>query len=216
MTEQALAHRTVEIDNQQEVDATCEAIMRLMDLNTQLELDLTDEEQHTIHEDRERLVAELLQDPVRSFGFKFSLLQLLYGNRTFTSTDSLGTTVDEFVTRNPAREKADLHFRELSYASGTVERVVEVPRIEDGELPVFVSLTDDELRIVCSVYQRGNYDRIEIPADSDTGKRLLGDFFRHTIVAGDYMSTRSPQEVSEADAQARRFLSTKLIEDRTL
>lgn len=191
--------------------------MRLMDLNTQLdEPGVFESEQRTIHEERERLIAELLLDPVRSFHYKFSLLQLLYENRTLHETDMLGTSMGQFVTRNPARVKADLHFRELTYASGNVERVVEVPREQELAEPFFISLKGDQLRIAASVYQRGRYDRVEVPADSDHGQRLMGDFFRHTIVAGDYMSTRSPQEVADADAQARQFLARKITTQRTL
>ena len=216
MIEQTFAPRTVETDNQHEVDATWQAIIRLMDLNTQLdELGVLKDSKESVHQERERLIAELLKDPVRSFGFKFSLLQLLYENRTLTETDGLGTTVDQFVTRNPARSQADLHFRELAYDSGSVERVVEVPRADEPGLPFFVSLKNDTLRIAASVYQRGQYDRVEVQPDSAMGERLLGDFFRHTIVAEDYLSTRSPQEVADADAQARQFLSRKLTAQRT-
>ncbi|MES2876769.1 MAG: hypothetical protein V4678_04860 [Patescibacteria group bacterium] len=219
MTEQALATRNlIELGSQLEVNAKCEALMRLMELNSQLdtETDLLEDAEQSNYEERERLVAEMLQDPVPSFGYKFALLQLLYEARTFSSTDSMGTTVDEFVTRDPSRVKADLHFREVTYPSGSVERVVEVPRRDTTELPFFVSLQDGDLRIACSVYERGAYQRREVPTESDAGERLLGEFFRHTIVAGDYLSTRSPQAIASADAQARGFLATKLVEQHSI
>lgn len=218
MTEQAFVTREQrELTSQQEVDATCEVIMRLMDLNARLDTELVQaEDEQSIREERDRLVAELLEAPARSFNYKFSLLQLLYGNRTFSSTDKMGASVDEFVTRGPERDKADLHFREVAYPSGSVERIVEVPLRQQAALPFFVSLQDGDLRIACSVYERGGYHRREVSADSDAGRRLLGEFFRHTIVAEDYLSTRSPEEIATADAQARRFFLLKTTEQRSV
>lgn len=213
--------------SQHEVDSTFNelTITTLLDLNEQIAssdmpagtlIDLQADTVTDLRRQRDELLERLLEDPARLFDTHFSLLKNMYDGRTFTETDYTGVRMDQFVTRDPSRSKADLHFRELEYASGVVERVVEVPQRDEPGLPFFISLKDGNLRIAASVYRRGRYDRIEIEADSDRGMRLMNEFFTHAIVASDLVYQRTPEEAAEADAQAKRFLAHKLIEQRTL
>jgi hypothetical protein len=107
-----------------------------------------------------------------------------------------------------------LHFRELQYDSGSVERVVEVTRPES--LPYFISLKDDELRIACTVYERGQYRRTPLDPASFGGERLLDEFFTHYTDARDQLKTRGASDIDVADAQAQRFLLAKIAQDRRL
>ena len=213
-----LTHQIAPIVEQEQQESDIEKLVQLLELNLAVSSrKLDDAFDAATVQTRNMLLEELSEDPVRLFETHFQLLQGMYQGRTIAEQQYDGTVVQQFVTRNPARERADLHFRELTYASGSVERVVEVPRnTDEGGLPFFVSLRDDQLRIAASVYRRGNYERIEVPADSDKGEELLSSLFTHAIVASDLVYNRTPEQASEADAQARQFLARRVNELRTL
>lgn len=160
----------------------------------------------------EDLQQRIMEKPGIAFDVYFTVLQRLYQGRTRTDTDSLGTVVSQFVTRNPERTRADLHFRELAYDSGSVERVVEVTRPQ-GQ-PFFVSYKDNHLRIATQVYSRGMNRRVEVDPDSPRGEQLLEAFFSHYTDARDQVMARSETEADAANAQAVRFLHAKLVGDR--
>lgn len=213
-----LTHQIAPIVEQEQQESDIEKLVQLLELNLAVSSrKLDDAFDAATVQTRNMLLEELSEDPVRLFETHFQLLQGMYHGRTIVEQQYDGTVVQQFVTRNPARERADLHFRELTYASGSVERVVEVPRnTDEGGLPFFVSLRDDQLRIAASVYRRGGYERIEVPADSDKGEELLSSLFTHAIVASDLVYNRTPEQASEADAQARQFLARRVNELRTL
>lgn len=203
--------RTLEQD---EIDALFRDITDLIDLSSLDDLDLQADAIDELEEKRDQLHAKVMERPADAFGVYFTILKRLYEGRTLTETDSLGTVMNQFVTRNPERTKADLHFRELSYGSGSVEQVVEVPR-EDG-LPFYISLKDDQLRMAATTYRRGMYRRVELDPTSDRGEQLLEEFFMHYTDARDQLKTRSTSELVQADSQATRFLVSKIARERTL
>ncbi|MGB3946324.1 MAG: hypothetical protein WBK76_05840 [Candidatus Saccharimonadales bacterium] len=217
MSEQLLYAPTEQTEqlSQQEVDARFEMITQLIDLNSQLDGDLQAELALELRAERDRLVGELMDNPVEAFRYEFALLRQLYEGRTRTDVDSMNNTVSQFVTRDPSRQKADLHFRHIEYDSGNVEEVVEVPRKGVG-LPFFISAKNDEMRITSSVYHRGRYDRVEVDPASEAGKQLLREFFTHTIVASDLVYNRTPDQIQQADQQAVLFMMHKYIRDRTI
>jgi len=201
---------------QYEVDARFESIVQLMELNSQLDGDLQADYAEALRAERDRLVGELMQDPVEAFQHEFALLERLYDGRTLTEVDSLGNTVSQFVTRNPSRQRADLLFRHIQYDSGSVERVVEVPRREESGLPFYISVKEGNLRLAATVYRRSRYERLEIDPTSHQGRQLLQEYFTHTIVASDLVYNRTPEEIELADRQAVRFMYAKQARDRTV
>lgn len=213
--------------SQQEYDDEFGHITRLIRLNSELavmveerensglvpdtfEPDLQAEVIARLTEERDAILLEILQDPREAFAHEFELLSRLYEGRTRHETDMLGNTHEEFVTRDPSRSKADLHFRRIGYVQGTQERVVEVP----GSTPDYISLKGDTLRLATTVYERGMDRRVEIDPDSERGNRMLMNFFSHSITASDLMYNRQPAEIAEADAQARLFLHEKIQRQR--
>jgi hypothetical protein len=158
---------------------------------------------------RDELLAEVLAEPATAFLHEFTELSRLYEGRTRHDWDGLGTKTSEFVTRDQTRQRADLHFRRLDYASGSTERVVEVPRHDDGALPFYISLKDDHLRLAATVYQRGGYERVEVDPLSEPGERLLIEFFTHSITASGLVYNRTSDEIGQADRQAASFLYAK-------
>ncbi len=200
--------------SQAEVDARFDGIIQLLELNAELNQDLQADRIADLQRMRSELLADLLNNPTEAFLYEFTLLKRLYENRTLVETDSLGTTVSQFVTRDPARKKADLHFRDLQFQSGSVEQMVEVPGDDVGDEPFFVAVRDGELRLTARTYHRGEYRRTNIDPESPTGLRLLTKFFTHSITASDLVYNRTPDKASQADEQARRFLYTRLAENR--
>lgn len=216
--------------SQGEYDDQFVAIAQLIDINSRLaalieefetrevkpdifEPDLQAEAIAALTEQRDALLAEIMQAPEASFAHEFELLGRLYEGRTSRSTDSLGNVCAEFVTRDPARQRADLHFRYIEYAGGSLEQAVEVPGSEADSAPYVISLKGG-LRIATSVYSRGQNHRIEIDPDGDQGARMLMNFFAHSITASDLMFNRTPDEIAQADAQAVRFLRDKQYRQR--
>lgn len=213
--------------SQQEFDEEYYGIIaRLLDINIEIymlahaleerpftpsifETDLQAEKLAELTEERDRLLVEVLQEPAVAFAKEFELLGRLYEGRTLTETDSMGTTVSHFVTRDPSRQKADLHFRHIEYESGTTEQIVEVPGKDSEEAPYFISLKNNELRLATTVYHRGMNQRVEVDAASSQGARMLVNFFSHSVTASGLMYNRLPDEITEADAQALEFLKAK-------
>jgi hypothetical protein len=207
----AVLERTID---QEEIDALFRDITDLIDLSAPSDLDLQGNRITELGETWEQLHARIMARPKDAFDVYFTIFARLYEGRTFTETDSLGTAVSQFVTRNPERTEADLHFRELQYDSGSVERVVEVTRPES--LPYFISLKDDELRIAYTVYERGQYRRKSLDPASPSGEGLLDEFFTHYTDARDQLKTRGASDIDTADTQAKQFLLAKVARDRRL
>ena len=203
--------------SQHEVDARFATIVKLIELNSQLDAaDLQAGRAEDLRVKRDQLVGELLQNPIESFSYEFALLSRLYEGRTRTNVDSMGNTVSQFVTRDPARQKADLQFRHIEYYSGNIEQVVEVPGRGAAGLPFFISVKEGAMRIAATVYHRGRYDRVEVDPASSRGTQLLQEYFKHTIVASDLVYNRTPEQIEQADRQAVRFMQEKYIRDRTI
>ena len=217
--------------SQQEYDDEFGRMTRLIRLNSELaviveersssgarpgifEPDLQAESIARLTAERDAILSEILQNPEAAFAHEFELLSRLYVGRMSQDTDTLGNTYEEFVTRDPSRQKADLHFRRIEYVQGSQERVVEVPGDSPDQSPYYISLKGDALRLATTVYERGRYQRVELDPVSGDGTRMLMNFFSHSITASDLMYNRQPAEIAEADAQARLFLHEKIQRQR--
>lgn len=214
-----LSHQTFnesEVLEQHEVDAKFHSIIQLIELNSLLDNDLQADKIAALKRERDEIVGDLLSNPTEAFAYEFSLLARLYEGRTLSDTDTMGTQVNQFVTRNLSRERADLHFRDVTFSSGGNRRTVEVPRTVGDSLPFYITLNDNELEISSTVYERGQYIRKPIDVHSPQGQKLLTGFFTHSFVASDLVYNRTPEQIEQADKQARIFLVRKIVADRTV
>ena len=195
------------VQDQAEIDTRFEQIIALIEINTQLDEDLQAEQVAELRALRDALLGELLMKPLEAFDQEFTLLRRLYEGRTRENVDDMGVMVRQFVTRNPELQKADLHFREIDYPSGSTERVVEVPHDSDdnGLQSYFIRLKGNELRIEALKWNH----RVNIEPGSEVSQRLLREFFCRSIVASDLMYNRLPDEISAADTQALEYLDVK-------
>lgn len=195
------------VQDQAEIDTRFEQIIALIEINTQLDEDLQAEQVAELRALRDALLGELLMKPLEAFDQEFTLLRRLYEGRTRENVDDMGVRVRQFVTRNPELQKADLHFREIDYPSGSTERVVEVPHDSDdnGLQSYFIRLKGNELRIEALKWNH----RVNIEPGSEVSQRLLREFFCRSIVASDLMYNRLPDEISAADTQALEYLDVK-------
>ncbi len=192
-----------------EVDALTAEIEARTEQPDMFEQDLQAERLAGLTALRDELLAEIFREPAKAFEKEFDELGRLYTGRTRTS-HSDGMTIKQFVTRDPARMKADLHFVERDHSDGSIERIVEVPATHAEDTSFYVSLKDEELRLATSVYSHGKSSQAEVEPESPEGMQLLSKFFTHTIIASDLMYNRTPDEIKDADLQAKQFLQNKL------
>lgn len=207
----------IESLTQHEIDSQFDAIVfELIGVNSALDNnDLQADVIQALREKQSELLSDLLKHPLDAVHHEFELLKRLYEGRTRVSTGQLGVVTSEFVTRDPDRQKADLHFREVTYESGASARIVEVPSREPAGLPFFAIARADELVLEQIVYKRGEFRHIQLDPASVPGQRLMVEFLTHSIAASDLMYNRSPDQIDDADQQALRFLRTKKIADIT-
>ena len=115
---------------QHEVNARASDMFEMMGINATLAyVDLQEDVVEQLRARRDELLRGFLERPAEAFVSEFNLLKRLYEGRTMTY-DYGHSSSSEFVTRDSARVKADLHFREVSFDSGAVKQTVEVPRAE--------------------------------------------------------------------------------------
>ena len=136
--------------------------------------------------------------------------------RSITSVDYANVRTTQFVTRDPERKKADLHFRIVEYPSGITELKTEVPLrgglYEDDDHFFFISASSEgDLRVEQRLYRRGSYEYQTLPLTEDgMGLKRLKTFFMYSTEAVHLSYTRQADERSAADDQAKKFLHDKL------
>lgn len=191
-------------------------VKAVLHLTAELERsDLPADRLQYLEDERHELVAQLLEHPEESVMAEVDLLARSYKGRTMTGVDYEGIKTTQFVTRDPERMKADLHFRVTEFPSGHSRIRIEVPlRDERYELPepFFLILdTDNGLTIEQRVYERGEYRYKAVDPASDRGRDKLWRFFTYSITATDLLDNRPLDEQQQADAQAKAMLRHKIL-----
>lgn len=188
----------------------------VLHLNAELSRhDLTADRQSYLNDERRELVGELLARPEEAILAEVDMLARRYQGRSLAGVDYSGMRTTQFVTRDPERMNADVHFRLLEFPSGKSRIRIEVPSGEHGAdgagEPFFIELDSDKgLSIEQRVYERGRYQYKSIETGTDQGRDRLWRFFTHSFMATDLLDNRSVAEQQAADQQAFEMLRHKL------
>lgn len=193
-----------------------EDVTAVLHLSAELERSgLSEDRQHYLEDERRLLVEELMERPEESILAEIDILARSYRDRSISGVDYDGVTTTQFVTRDPERMKADLHFQISDYASGKSVVRVEVPlrgEMYETAEPFFISIdTEQGLTIEQQHYARGLNRRMRIDPASELGKDRLWRFFTHSIMATDLLDNRPKEEQAQANARARQMLRDKIL-----
>lgn len=193
-----------------------EDVTAVLHLGAELERSgLSEDRQHYLEDERKALVEQLLERPEESILAEVDILARSYRDRSISGVDYDGVTTTQFVTRDPERMKADLHFQISDFASGKSVVRIEVPlrgEMYETAEPFFISIdTEQGLTIEQQHYSRGLNRRTRIDPTSELGKDRLWRFFTHSIMATDLLDNRPTEEQDQANVQARQMLRDKIL-----
>lgn len=188
----------------------------VLHLNAELDRSgLATDRMEYLTDERGELIDQLLQNPEQSILAEVGLLARNYRGRIVQGVDYDGTETVQFVTRDPERMKADLHFRIVEFPSGRSKVAIEVP-VRDNNYassePFFITIdSEDGLSIQQRVYERGEYRYKQLDPTDESGRERIWQFFTHSITATDLVDNRSQEEIHDADSQAHKMLIDKIL-----